>query len=302
MYQKTLVSLFVGIQSIGQAIANEIPESIKISDRETLLKVDEFSPSAGRLSINYGMNYTSQDKSGYIPNFLYTFAGDGTLVYIPTIQATQDRTDTATANFGVRYNVASRFNLSAQINGGYRYERNTSPENGLHNSSSFDFNSLTIGTDFHLLRLPRGAINAFLSVGAVEKTRDSFVYGKSFNGGLTGYWTVDPIILSTTVAYSKFMDRKSDNTTINPGDAISVSPSVGFAVNPDMNLSWGMTFAFKDAVKVNENKRNAWQMLSTVNLGLGYRIDENKLLNVTGRAGVGGNSAAQFGMNVSQRF
>ncbi|WP_273794871.1 hypothetical protein [Brucella intermedia] len=302
MYQKPTVCLFIGMQLMGNAYSSEIPASVKVSDRETLLKVDEFSPEAGRISINYGINYTSQDKSGYIPSFLYTFGGDGSLIYMPTLQATQDRTDTASANFGVRYNVASRFNLSAQINGGYRYERYTSHVNGSENSSSFDFNSLTIGTDFHLYRLPRGAINAFLSVGAVEKTRGGFSYGKSFTSGLTGYWTVDPVILSTTLSYSKFLDRKSDNTTINPGDAISVSPSVGFAVNPDMNLSWGMTFAFKDAVRINENKQNAWEMLSTMNLGLGYRIDENKLLNVTGRAGVGGNSATQFGMNISQRL
>jgi len=302
MYRIPAISLFIGIQVMGEAFSTEIPNSIKVSDRETLLKVDEFSPKAGRISINYGINYASQDKSGYIPNFLYTFGGDGSLIYIPTLQATQDRTDTASANFGVRYNVASSFNLSAQINGGYRYERNTSQVNGSENSSSFDFNSLTVGTDFHLYRLPRGAINAFLSMGAVEKSRGGYVYGKSFSGGLTGYWTVDPVILSTTLSYSKFLDRKSDNNTINPGDVISVSPSVGFAVNPDMNLSWGMTFAFKDAVRVNENKQNAWHMLSTVNLGLGYRLDENKLLNINGRAGVGGNSATQFGMNVSQRF
>lgn len=277
--------------------------SSSLGERESLLKVEEFAPAAGGISMNYGINYTSQDKSGYVPNFLYILSPGGSVIFVPGLQTTNDRADMAMANLGLRYNVASLFNLSAQIAGGYRYERVTTPSGSAQFTSEFDFNSLSLGGDANMMRIgSRGFINGFVSTAVVEKTRGGFNYGRSFTGGVTGYWTIDPLILSTTVSYLSFLGYQTLSGRFAPGGVLAVSPTVGFAVNPDVNLSWGMTFALKDGDTVCDRKRSDWKMLSTVNLGLGYRLNEDTLLSVSGRAGVGGNNATQFGMSVSQRF
>ncbi|MDR6189622.1 hypothetical protein QE372_001890 [Agrobacterium pusense] len=293
----------IAIQYPDMTVAEDLIRSVTTGERDSLLKVEDFSPAAGKFSINYGFNYASQDNSGYVPNYLYILSPSGAVIFVPGLRTTGDRTDAATANFGLRYNVASLFNLSAQVAGGYRYERATLSGGSAQATSEFDFNSLSLGADANLMRLgSQGFLNGFVSVGAVEKTNGAFNYGKSITGGLTGYWAIDPLILSTTVSYSKFLERTTPSGNMAPGDVLSLSPTVGFAVNPDINLSWGMTFAIKDADTVDDKRRSDWSMLSTVNLGLGYRLNENTLLNVSGRAGVGGNDATQFGMTISQRF
>lgn len=43
--------------------------SSSIGDRESLLKIENFSPSKGKWSISSGLSYRSVDRGGYIPSF-----------------------------------------------------------------------------------------------------------------------------------------------------------------------------------------------------------------------------------------
>ncbi|MFT3939325.1 hypothetical protein [Rhodopseudomonas sp.] len=286
------------------AYAEEAPKpSSSLGERDALLKVEDFSPSSGRLSVNYGFTYNAQRKDGYIPNILYVPGIDGSTVIIPGLRATADRSDSILGTVGLRYNVASLFNVSAQLSGGYRYERLTSPYLGTREQNSFDLDALSLGADMRLTpATSRLYANGFVSVGAIEKSADRFSYGKSITGGVSAHFTADPLIFSTTIAYSKFLERSGSKGRFEPGDVLSMTPSVGFAVNPDINLSWGMTFAFRDGDKYEGRSKGDWNSASTLNFGVGYRLDENRLLNISARAGVGGNSAMQISTSMTQRF
>lgn len=63
-----------------------------------------------------------------------------------------------------------------------------------------------------------------------------------------------------------------------------------------------MGFSYKDGDVLEGQVAQKSNILTTVNLGFGYRLSKNRLLNVTGRAGVGGNNAVQVSVNMSERF
>lgn len=284
------------------ASAQEPPAS-PLGEKDSLLKVEDFSPRRGGVTLNYGLTYGSQDNNGFIPGIIHVLAPDGSIVMLPSVQETGDRSDSVTANIGARYSLFSGFNLSAQVAGGYRHDRLTALDGTDRSGSSFDFNSLSIGADYRLT--PPGSrvfANAFLSVGAIEFNNDRFDFGRSITAGVSGHWVTDPLILSTTLTYTSLLSRDSGRGRYDPGDVVTVSPSVGFAANPDINLSWGMGFAFKQGDKLSGHSRGDFDVLSTVNFGLGYRLTEDILLNISGKAGVSGNSATQFGVSLSQRF
>ena len=113
---------------------------------------------------------------------------------------------------------------------------------------------------------------------------------------------VDPLILSASLNYNHFSSRDTANGEFKPGNVITFTPTIGFAVNPDINISWGMGISYKMGDERAGQPGQEDDVLSTVNLGLGYRLSRDTLLNVNGRAGVGGNDAVQLSIGLSKRF
>ncbi|WP_156037632.1 hypothetical protein [Agrobacterium sp. UNC420CL41Cvi] len=283
--------------------AQDERNGIALGERESLLKIEDFASRSGGITLNYGVTYSSQDKNGYLPGIVHVLSSDGSVLLVPAIQETGDRSDSVVGNIGVRYNVDGLFNLSAQVSGGFQNDRITNAVGVSQSSSAIDFNSLVLGADVTLTPASsRLFANAFISTGVIEKSVNYFQYGRSLTGGVTGYWVADPLIFSTTVTYTGLFERETARGRIDPGDVVTLTPTVGFAANPDVNLSWGMGFAAKQGEKRENHQRSDWDMLSTINFGVGYRLNKDMLLNITGKAGVSGNDAVQVGVNISQRF
>lgn len=115
---------------------------------------------------------------------------------------------------------------------------------------------------------------------------------------------VDPLILSASFNYTHFLPRRTARGVFKPGHVATVTPGIGFAVNPYINISWGMGLSYKmgDNDKLAKQPQRASTVLSTLNLGLGYRLAKDKPLNIKSRAGVVRNDATQLSTGLSQRF
>ena len=81
-----------------------------------------------------------------------------------------------------------------------------------------------------------------------------------------------------------------------------MSPSVGFAANPDVNLSWGLSFVFRQADTLNGTRQGVWRSQPAVTLGMAYSQSKSTVVNVNARAGVGGTNRTQLSVFVTHRF
>lgn len=282
-----------------------------VGEKESLLKVEDFSPAKGRWSINTGLSYQSVDRGGFIPGFFLVTDPIGTVITIPTLSQTNDRVDRASLSFGARYALTNSVNLFGQATGSITNVRRTTAPNVSQNDTTTGFDTLNLGLDFRFSPTPsRTNFTGFLSVAAIEESNDDYIHAKAFSAGLTMSRVVDPLILSASLNYSHFSSRDYNHVSsrdtadgeFKPGNVITVTPTIGFAVNPDINISWGMGISYKMGDERAGQSDQEDDVLSTVNLGLGYRLSRDTLLNVSGRAGVGGNNAVRLTSGLSKRF
>jgi hypothetical protein len=295
-------AFLLAVLGIGGASASEVPPSLE-SEQSSLLRVDQFSPAKGRWSIQTGFRYRSVDRGGYIPSVGFLPTSDGRFIAVPSISPSADRIDTASASIGARYAVTSWLNLFGQVSGrATSARRTTSPGRSLSEGDAA-FEALTLGADFRFTPGPsRTHVSGYASVAAIETEGDAFVYARSFAVGVTASTVVDPLILSATLGYSFFASRETSSGAVDPGEVLSFTPTIGFAVNPDINLSWGVGVSHRWADTGALSRFSESDVLTTVNLGLAYRLSPDRLLNVDARAGVGGNDAVELSMGVAQRF
>jgi len=309
MLYNHLPTISSGVFSFAIAIATpclaQSPEQAgtALGEQESLLKVEDFSPVKGRWSLTAGLSYQSIDRGGYIPSVFYVTDPSGAVVAVPTISQSDDRMDKVSLSFGARYALTNSVNLVGQAAGDMTSVRTTTAPNVSNNNTTAGFDALSLGVDFRFSPTPsRTNFTGFFTVAAFEKANGDYIHGKTFSAGLTMSRVVDPLILSASLNYNHFLPRDTANGEFNPGNVITFTPSIGFAVNPDINISWGMGFSYKVGDELVGQPDQEDDVLSTVNLGLGYRLSRDTLLNVNGRAGVGGNDAVQLTVGLSKRF
>ena len=277
-------------------------ENVNLGTQESILKVDYFSPKKNKFSVNYGLSYTGTDENGYVPNIIFIDTIKG-IVPITTLNSTSDRTDRFTASFGVRYALTNSINLFGQSSGSLITEQATNYTASTYTQTAFDFDNLSFGADFRFTPTPtKMNFNGFVSMSLIERQNQTWLSAKSFTAGVNLLTVIDPLILSTSLTYNHFLKREIQAETHEPGNVITLTPTIGFAVNPDINLSWGTSISYKMPDANNGISLENSAILSSLNLGLSYRLDTNKLLNMNAKAGVAGNDAMQFNINLSHRF
>lgn len=309
MSYRVFPALFTGIVGFaalfsGQAFGQSFgPAGATMGEQESLLKVEDFSPAKGRWSINTGISYQSVDRGGYIPIILFVTGANGASIAIPSISASDDRVDKATATFGARYAVTNRLNLFGRVAASATNVRTTAAPGISRDETTADLDSLNVGVDFRFAPTPmRTHLTGFLSAAAAEKSNGAYIHGRAFSAGLTVSRVVDPLILSASVSYNHFLPRDTARGAFKPGNVIAFTPSIGFAVNPDINISWGMGFSYRMVDERAGQLDGEDGVLTTLNLGLAYRLSKDRLLNISGRAGVAGNDAALLSVGFSRRF
>jgi hypothetical protein len=150
--------------------------------------------------------------------------------------------------------------------------------------SDHDFNVAGVGATYQIRKedkYPAMLISA--SANVAENTRfsgDSEMNKfKSFSTSLTSYHTVDPVIFLVQAAYQYNKEREVDDTVIDPGSLLSLSPQILFVVNPFVTLAGGFKCTMQSRAKINgETLSSARTDVSPV-MGFSYGITDNKILS-----------------------
>ena len=93
------------------------------------------------------------------------------------------------------------------------------------------------------------ALLGFLDVLAVENIRESgapkLIHARTWRAGVSTYRRIDPVVLSLTVVYRYAGSRWVGGEKVDPGDLVSLAPSLSFAINDAVSVSGGLDFSYQ---------------------------------------------------------
>ena len=274
----------------------------KQQESDSLLRLEDFAPKTGNLSTSLGLTYITQRDDAVDVGTVLSPLFPGVFIVLPNVQATEQEQDSVVGSLGLRYGLIPRLNLTARVNGTYRNVR-TETADATNTRETGRVTNVSLGADYRVTSpVSQPFVIGFAQVAVLEDSGGQFVYGKTASAGLIANWVKDPLILSGTITYSHFGERDFGMQEFNPGNLVTVSPSVGFAANPDVNLSWGLAFGFRQADTLNGVRQGVWRSLSSVTLGMAYSQSKFTVVNVNARVGVGGNDRTQLSLFVTHRF
>lgn len=160
--------------------------------------------------------------------------------------------------------------------------------------------SLLVGASTNVVSRVQYASIADGNVTGTDKRDESF---DSYNIHLLSYYTVDPLVFVLKASYQWSLEKSYEQSTIDNGDLLTVSPEVYFAVNPYTNLYWGINYQYKLEDKRNgEEVTNAESILG-FNFGVSYEVVRNSILTVDySRNDASTYQQSTFTLTYSQRF
>lgn len=269
---------------------------------DSLLRLEDFAPKTGSISTSLGLTYITQRDDAVAVGTVLSPLFPGIFIVLPNVQTTAQEQDSVVGSLGLRDGLISRLNLTARVNGTYRNVRTETAET-THTSETGRLTNVSLGFDYRVTSpVSQPFIIGFAQVAVLEDSGGQFVSGKTASAGLTANWVKDPLILSGTVTYSHFLERDFGVQTLNPGNLVTVSPSIGFAANPDVNLSWGFSLGFRQGDRLDDVQQGTWRTRPSITLGMAYSQSRSTVVNVSARAGVGGNDRTQLSVFVTHRF
>lgn len=300
MYSRRIYSVismaFIVLLMAHSASAREQQES------DSLLRLEDFAPKTGRLSTSLGLTYITQRDDAVDVGTVLSPLFPGVFIVLPNVQATEREQDSVVGSLSLRYGLIPRLNLTARVNGTYRNVRTETAET-TDISETGRLSNVSLGLDYRVTSpLTQPFIIGFAQVAVLEDSGGRFAYGKTASAGMTANWVKDPLILTGTMTYSHFLERNFRAQHFNPGNLLTISPSVGFAANPDVNLSWGFSLGFRQGDRLNGVQQGVWRARSSITLGMAYSQSKSIVVNVNARAGVGGNDRTQLSVFVTRRF
>lgn len=114
----------------------------------------------------------------------------------------------------------------------------------------------------------------------------------SVEPGISMIYPTDPAVLFASVSYiynfENDFDISGENANIDLGDTISLGAGLGFAINRDLSLSFGLSHQTILKSKVNGRTDDEAKLLQldSLTLGINYALSPTTTLNVSAQAGL----------------
>ncbi|MBA5761246.1 transporter [Vibrio sp. 404] len=114
----------------------------------------------------------------------------------------------------------------------------------------------------------------------------------SVEPGISMIYPTDPAVLFASVSYiynfENDFDISGENANIDLGDTISLGAGLGFAINRDLSLSFGLSHQTILKSKVNGRTDDEAKLLQldSLTLGINYALSPTTSLNVSAQAGL----------------
>jgi hypothetical protein len=214
---------------------------------------------------------------------------------------THQNSDALSMVIGGRYGINARTEFYTRLSASAS-ELRTQTSTNRSQQSAQKLNALSMGINHQFSPdNDTPALLGFIELSVAENTESDgnhWVYAKTGQIGFSSYRSIDPVILSLTVGYQFTNNRTSNQQTVNPGDTLYITPSVGFAVNNEITLTGGASFSFKSAQRSAGGKINLRTSQTHLTGGIGYAYNQKTTLSFSVGADITGNNGAQSGLNL----
>lgn len=114
----------------------------------------------------------------------------------------------------------------------------------------------------------------------------------SVEPSVTMIYPTDPAVLFMNLGYIYNIEDDvsvgGENVKVDIGDTLSLAAGLGFAVNPDLSLSFGLNHKtiLKSKVNGEESDDAKLLQLDTISIGMNYAFSDQTSINVSAQAGL----------------
>lgn len=281
----------------------------KIEEQDGLgLTLEELISEKGVLRFEFGTTMSASRSDGVAGLFQSIQTGTGEYVSVPVeVGSTDRRSETAITKFGLRYGLTARSEVYARALSRFEQSLSSDSTTGVSRSSSnASFQNFVLGANYRLLddgRFP--GVIGFADVAVIENAAargTQLRYGRSGTIGVTAYRVLDPVVLSLTAGYRINLERGVDGTRLDPGDALFINPSVGFAVNNELTLTGGFGLNFVSPDKRAGVAQRARETNADLQFGLAYAWNKNTTLRADARTEVLGERDFTVGLTLTRKI
>lgn len=268
------------------------------------LPVEDMITDEGQVRLEAGLTYVNQDRENVeIGDSLIVQVGSNAFVEVPQELNERDSvTDTVVATLGGRYGVTPDWELYAR--GSYLFRQ--SRASGLSGISSDDANRFAeawLGTNYRLSddgSTP--ALFVFAEGAIAERHSEDDAFGRSWKAGVTTYRAIDPIVFTLTASYRWNAPRDNGGRDFDPGDTLSINPSIAFAVNDRVTLSSGVHWKSRQADRFDGEADEPRRTITDLSFGVGYGATRSATLYATAKANASGSRGAELRLEWLQSF
>jgi len=270
------------------------------------LTVENLLSDKGKVRVNLSATYANSERQGVdASNPLIVQTSPTTFVTVPTtIGESLTNTDALITTAGIRYGLTHKDEIYGRVSTLAADSRLLSATGEVSNASDSQFADAWVGVN-HKFRnnTDKVALLGFAEVQLAERQSDgSTAQGKSFVVGGTAYQVYDPVVLSLTSSVQVNQSRDVGGISYQPGNSLTLSPSVSFAVNDKVTLTTGINWRMREAATRDGVDEGIRRTRTNLNLGLGYALGKTDTLNLSVRPQVSGNGNVQMSLNWSHHL
>jgi hypothetical protein len=273
----------------------------------TLIVEDEI-PEAKHFILDVGLDFINASKVSAISSGVTSLQigpNEFTLVSGP-VSEQKSTFDQVFLSTGLRYGLSDDMQLQARISGFYSHTE-TIESSGITSNSGSGFSNLTLGLTRRLIRdkgnkglLAFGSFSLAQRATIGDKTKN--LYGRSFSLGVSGYTSIDPIVLSLNLSTNFNLKQRIADDKLQPGHNFVIAPTINFAVNDQITLSWGTQWLRQGSMYLNDKKVAISQTQTSMNFGLGYAPSKNLMVIGTFNTVVVGDDISFLNLVISKSF
>jgi len=268
------------------------------------LTIEDLITDRNKVKLDLSFSYANSDRQGISTAEPITVQiGPTSFVTLPTvIGESQGNNDSLVGALGMRYGLTGKAEIYAR--GSYLYNnRRNRNVSGISSNSDHRFVDAWAGVNYQFKKDDNSpAVLSFFELALREKHRESSRSFKSALLGVTIYTTMDPVVLSLTVAYRVNQSRKDGVADYRPGNLLLLNPSIAFAVNDRITLTTGLQWTNQQADRIDDTVQNFRHTSTDLLLGVGYGLLKGSTLNLTFKANASGSNGADLRLNWLHTF
>lgn len=290
MIRLLIILCFVLLSAFASVQAEEPKHSFSENSQKSILKIEDFFPAKQKWTVSTGLNILNSNDKGSTPAYYINQISPGNFTVDRTSLAYKKENNGVSAYSTLMYGLTDTISLSTTLNAQWLSTRYTTDNGKSSSKNKTQFNGIGLGGSYQLYQFSDYTV-LYGGINTKNNSVKSYILGSSFN------WIYDPLVLSLSLGYLDDVSKEKFSTGYN---AYTTSGVITFAINPEVNLNWGVT---RDYIIADDIYTKGKETISNTSLTLGTSI--NLMASLLGsfnvKGGVGGNNNSTLSFNLTYK-